>query len=96
MEGKIMKLLDHILFSISLFFASNAYVFDVPYFDNTPALNLPTHEWKMIALPAASPAAANTVESIFDDDISGGYGSTWVLFEYDTQGGGYNWLQSST
>ena len=43
---------------------------------------LPHNQWRLIALPAEPPSNANTIEKVFGDDISGEYGTTWVLYTY--------------
>jgi chitosanase len=91
-----MKLLSHILFSFVLFFASTANASSVRGFGEAPVFNLSTDEWQLIALPAAPPVTANTVGDVFGDDISGSYGSRWVLYEYDAQRSIYNPLQLSS
>jgi len=48
-----------------------------------PKLTLPKGQWQQISLPALPATGANTVASIFGDDITGVYGTDWVLFSYD-------------
>ncbi len=42
------------------------------------------NEWNMVSIPATLEAADYTVENVFADDITGVYGTDWVLFEYDS------------
>ncbi len=44
------------------------------------AVNLPTGQWKMVALPC-DPGASNTVADVFDDDMTGTYGVDWIVYE---------------
>lgn len=46
-------------------------------------LNLPPNQWRQVSLPATPPAHANTVQAVFGDDLSGNYGSDWIVFSYD-------------
>jgi len=82
-----MSVFKYILLCITFVFISNAFAAD---------FNLPNNKWRLISLPAEPPATANTVEDVFGDDISGRYGSRWVLYEYDAQGRAYNPLQLSS
>jgi hypothetical protein len=70
-----MSLFKYILYCILFVFTSNAVAVD---------FNLPHKEWRLISLPADPPAAENTVEKVFGDDILGVYGTDWVLYEYDS------------
>lgn len=54
---------------------------------NEKIFNLPNKEWRQISLPRKPPANANTVEAIFGDDISGLYGTDWVVFFFDPEAG---------
>ncbi len=46
--------------------------------------HLPAQKWRMISLPCKPPSDANTVRDIFGDDISGSYGSDWVIYSYES------------
>ncbi len=39
-------------------------------------------QWHMISLPC-DPGAANTVQELFGDDLTGTYGPDWVVFDFD-------------
>jgi hypothetical protein len=52
-------------------------------------LVLPRDEWKQIALPLSPPSGNNTVAAIFGDDISGVYGTDWILYGYDAANNNY-------
>jgi hypothetical protein len=47
-----------------------------------PLVLLP-NQWQQIALPLLPPEGNNTVEAVFGDDITGVYGTDWILFAYD-------------
>ena len=44
---------------------------------------LPHNQWHQIGLPQALPNNANTVDDVFGDNLSGDYGTDWILFSYD-------------
>jgi len=94
MECESMKLLNHVLFSISLFFVSSVYAFAPPpnFGTNKPEFKLPDKEWRLISLPVNPPGAENTVKKVFGDDISGHYGTDWALFEYNARDNQYKEL----
>ena len=50
---------------------------------------LPNDQWRIISLPSIPPAGENTVKKIFGDDISGQYGTDWVMYGFDTQTSSY-------
>jgi hypothetical protein len=50
---------------------------------------LPNDQWRIISLPSIPPAGKNTVEKLFGDDISGQYGTDWVMYGFDTQTSSY-------
>jgi hypothetical protein len=70
-----MKLHKGLLVCLLFTFSSIAFAVD---------FDLPHKEWRLISLPAAPPAAENTVEKVFGDDISGVYGTSWALYEYNS------------
>jgi lysophospholipase L1-like esterase len=76
------------VFWISLFFVFTSSALAVDY-------SLPNKEWRLISLPAAPPAAENSVENLFGDDISGIYGTGWTLFEYDSRANQYRRLNKT-
>jgi hypothetical protein len=82
-----MKLFPTLL--VSLFFMFSSAVLAIDF-------SLPRDQWRLISLPANPPEAENTVEKIFADDISGHYGSDWLLFEYDAGINQYKALTEST
>jgi hypothetical protein len=95
MEFKSMKRLNHVLFSISLFFVSSVYAFAPPpnfETNDKPEFKLPDKEWRLISLPVNPPGAENTVKKVFGDDISGDYGMDWALFEYNARENQYKEL----
>jgi len=51
---------------------------------NTVFYTLPHNQWHQIGLPQALPNNANTVGDVFSDDLSGVYGTEWILFSYDS------------
>ncbi|MCK5830395.1 MAG: hypothetical protein KAH20_08840 [Methylococcales bacterium] len=52
---------------------------------NTAAtvMNLPSNQWQQISLPCTLPSNAKTVQAVFGDDLSGTYGTHWVVFSYN-------------
>ncbi len=46
------------------------------------SFNLTTGQWKQIAL-TCNPGAANTVADVFANDLSGTYGTNWIVYERD-------------
>jgi hypothetical protein len=56
---------------------------------------LPENQWRLISLPA-DPLGANTVKAVFGDDISGVYGSSWVLYSYNSKANSYSELSYET
>jgi len=50
---------------------------------------LKSNQWQQIGLPCNAPKDANTVEAIFADDISGSYGTDWMLIGYNTSSNSY-------
>ena len=50
---------------------------------------IPVNKWQMISLPCEPPADKNTVAAIFGNDLSGVYGSEWVVYSYLDSLGGY-------
>ncbi|MCK5831693.1 MAG: hypothetical protein KAH20_15465 [Methylococcales bacterium] len=48
-------------------------------------LILPNNQWQQISLPGIPPTNANTIKTIFGDDISGIYGTDWIMFAYDPE-----------
>ena len=48
-----------------------------------PKITLPSNKWEQVSLPVLAPAEANTVAAIFGDDITGVYGTDWVLYSYN-------------
>jgi Raf kinase inhibitor-like YbhB/YbcL family protein len=81
-----MRLTKYILSCILFVFTSNAVAVD---------FNLPHKEWRLISLPADPPAAKNTVEKVFGDDISGVYGTDWALYEYNSSINQYHELNKT-
>ena len=81
-----MKFFEYVLFGILFVFCSNVLAVDY---------NLPHKKWRLISLPAAPPAAENTVEKTFGDDISGAYGTDWALFEYNSEVNQYHELNKT-
>jgi hypothetical protein len=47
--------------------------------------SLPSNQWRQIGLPC-HPGTKNTVTSVFGDDISGVYGTDWILYGHDGNG----------
>ena len=54
-----------------------------------PKITLLPNKWQQIGIPASPPAGANTVAAIFGDDITGVYGTDWVLYSYDAANNRY-------
>jgi hypothetical protein len=52
-------------------------------------LILPSNQWQQISFPGALPTNANTIKTVFGDDIRGVYGTDWVMFAYDPKAGHY-------
>jgi hypothetical protein len=57
--------------------------------------NLPANQWRLISLPC-DPGTTNTPAGIFGDDISGAYGTTWIMYEYIEASDQYNPLAGSS
>ena len=51
--------------------------------------SLKSKQWQLIGIPCEAPAGANTVEAIFADDISGNYGTDWVMYSYNPSSNSY-------
>ncbi len=45
--------------------------------------SLDSNQLQLIGIPCNAPAGADTVEAIFADDITGSYGTDWMLFSYN-------------
>mgnify|MGYP001827606307 FL=1 len=58
------------------------------------AYNLPQQQWRLISLPC-NPGVTNTPTGQFGDDISGTYGTDWLMYEYDGVNNKYNSLSDS-
>jgi hypothetical protein len=56
-------------------------------------ISLSSDQWQLIGIPCEAPADANTVEDIFADDISGQYGTDWVIFSYSPHSNSYEELK---
>jgi hypothetical protein len=52
-------------------------------------LNLPANQWYQLSLPAEPPGNAQTVKAVFGDDLSGNYGSDWIVYAYDPGNNAY-------
>jgi len=76
-----MRTTQYLLSFLCLFFSFNLFAVD--------AYSLPNNQWRMISLPAEPPADENTVAKVFGDDISGTYGTDWVLYQFNTQTNSY-------
>ena len=59
------------------------------------AYNLPQQQWRLISLPC-NPGVTNTPTGQFGDDISGTYGTDWLMYEYDGVNNKYNSLSDSS
>lgn len=55
---------------------------------------LVANQWAQISLPCEPPAGANTVADILGDDMTGTYGTDWIVWDY-TAAGGYTNLGSA-
>ena len=51
-------------------------------------VSLPTAQWKMLSLPC-DPGASDTVADVFGDDMTGTYGTDWIVYERDEAAGSY-------
>lgn len=74
--------------------AAGDALFDLEKFcgQTIPEFNLPSNQWRQIALPADA-GAVNTVLDLFGDDLSPRtYGSEWVVFSYDANDRSYRQL----
>ena len=47
---------------------------------------LPTNEWHQLAFPCLAPDGQSTVRALLSDDITGTYGSDWVVYDYAQDG----------
>lgn len=54
-----------------------------------PKYDLGNNQWHQISVPA-NLGNNNTVEKVFADDISGIYGTDWILYSYDTANNRYH------
>jgi len=51
--------------------------------------SLNSNQWQLIGIPCKAPAGADTLEAIFADDITGNYGTDWILYGYNPTRGSY-------
>ncbi len=51
-------------------------------------VSLPTAQWKMLSLPC-DPGASDTVADVFGDDMTGVYGTDWIVYERDEASDAY-------
>jgi hypothetical protein len=56
--------------------------------------NLPANQWRLISLPCLP--VSKKVSDIFADDISGIYGTNWILYKYDELSESYVWLNANS
>ena len=80
----IKKLLSFFL----LFFLSYSHAIAIETCDITKTIE--TDQWTQIGIPCEAPPAKNTVEAIIADDISGIYGTDWVMFSFNSVANAYN------
>ncbi len=62
---------------------SNAVAITVAPIECIVTKTIAENQWAQIGIPCEAPADQNTVADIFSDDISGTYGTDWVLFSYN-------------
>jgi len=48
------------------------------------------NEWTQIGLPCEPPSEANSVTDILADDLTGTYGSDWMIYGYNTETNSYD------
>ncbi|MCK5920914.1 MAG: FG-GAP repeat protein, partial [Methylococcales bacterium] len=63
-------------------YLGSAYVYDLTC-DATYSLS--SNQWRQISLPC-DPGENNTVTKVFGDDITGIYGTDWLIYLYDNDG----------
>jgi hypothetical protein len=61
-----------------------------------PPRALPANRWRQISLPAVAPGGQDTISSVFGDDITGSYGTSWNLYRYDSGLNRYESMSTSS
>ena len=51
---------------------------------------LEANKWEQISLPCVAPSTTNTVSAILGDDMTGTYGTDWVIYSYNPSTNAYN------
>ena len=78
------ELMEHTLTSTSKKQLTTQAFYDMHWVDVCSITKtLVANQWTQISLPCVAPSTANTVSDVLADDMTGVYGTDWVVYDYN-------------